>query len=257
MNRFFNSVMAATVGLALVGCGTNPSGDSERNQRIADANLQLGIAYMRDGENDTAMKKLQKALEANPKSASVNGTLAVLYETIGENALANKYFKEALRLSPKDPQIHNNYGQYLCRQGQYRQALEQFDIASGDPLYPGVAASLTNAGICAGRIPDDKQAEEYLRKALEHDPNFSYALVQMARLMHKQDNNLAARAYIQRYDGLATPSAESLWLGFQIENSLGDRSAAAGYALKLKNGFPDSKEAASLREWENGYRGQQ
>lgn len=257
MNRFLNVVMAAIVVLALTGCGANLSGDSQRNRRIADANLQLGIAYMRDRDYDTAMKKLQKALEADPKSASVHGTLAVLYEAIGENGLAQEHFRDALRYSPKDPQIHNNYGQYLCRQSQYRQALEQFDIAANNPLYPGVAASLTNAGICAGRIPDDKQAEAYFRKALEHDPNFSYALLQMAGLMHRQDNNLAARGYIQRYDGLAKPGAESLWLGFQIENSLGDGSAAAAYALKLKNGFPDSKEAASLREWENGYRGQQ
>jgi type IV pilus assembly protein PilF len=258
MNRNFLSVTATLLALALSACGTNPAGsDSQRNKRIADANVQLGVAYMRDGDYDTAMKKLQRALEAEPDSATANGTIAVLYETIGENALAEKHFKTALRTSPDDPQTHNNYGQYLCRHGQYGPAIEQFKRAAADPLYPGIAATLTNAGICAGHIPDDKQAEEYLRKALEHDPNFAYALLQMAALMHKQDNNLAARAYIQRYDGVSAPSAEGLWLGFQIENSMGDSSAAAGYALKLKNAFPAAKETASLVEWEHEHRGQQ
>jgi type IV pilus assembly protein PilF len=258
MNCYFRFVTAAILALALAACSTNPAGsDSQRNKRIADTNIQLGVAYMRDGDYDTAMKKLQRAIEADPNSATANGTLAVLYEKIGEDTLAEKHFKTALRISPEDPQTHNNYGQYLCRRGQYSQAIEQFKQAASNPLYPAIAASLTNAGICAGRIPDDKQAEEFFRKALEHDSNFGYALLQMASLMYRQNNDLAARAYIQRYGGVSQPTADSLWLGFQIETRLGDSSAAAGYALKLKNGFPDSKEAASLREWENEYRSRQ
>jgi len=258
MNRNLQLASAALLVLVLGACSSNPAGsDSQRNRRIADTNIQLGIAYMRDGDYDTAMVKLQKALEADPDSATANGTLAILYENIGEPALAEKHFKNALRLSPEDPQTHNNYGQYLCRRGQYTQALEQFKMAADNPLYPGVAASLTNAGICAGGIPDEKRAEEFFRKALEHDQNYPYALLQMANLMFKQGNYLAARAYIQRFEGVSKPGAESLWLGVQIESALGDSTAAGGYALKLKNGFPDTKEAASLREWENEHRSQQ
>jgi type IV pilus assembly protein PilF len=212
---------------------------------------------MRSGDYDTALVKLHKALEADPDSATANGTLAILYETIGENQLAEKHFKRALSISPDDPQSHNNYGQYLCRQGEYSQALEQFKMAASEPLYPGVAASLTNAGICANKIPDAKQAEDYFRKALEHDKNFSYALLQMANLMFTQQKYLSARAYIQRFDGVSAPSAESLWLGVRIESALGDMSAAGNYALKLRNNFPNTVEATNLREWENGHRGQQ
>jgi type IV pilus assembly protein PilF len=257
MNRHFLSAAAAILVLALGACSTNPASSDSQRRRIADTNMQLGIAYMRQGDYDTAMKKLQKALQADPDSATVNGTLAILYENIGENQLAEKHYRTALRLSPDDPQTHNNYGQYLCREGKYAESLAQFKAAASDPLYPGVAASLTNAGICAGRIPDDKQAEEFFRKALEHDQNYAYALLQMADLMFRQDNNLAARAYIQRFDGIAKPTPESLWLGVRIESGLGDQSAAGSYALKLKNGFPDTKEAASLREWENEHRSQQ
>ena len=258
MNSFFHRVPAAILVLALTACSTNPAdSEGQRARRIADTNIQLGIAYMREGDFDTALVKLQKALEANPDSATVHGTLAILYENIGENELAEKHFKTALRLSPQDPQTHNNYGQYLCRHGKYPEALEQLKIAASDPLYPGIAASLTNAGICAGSIPDARQAEEYFRKALEHDQNYPYALLQMADLMFTHGNNLAARAYIQRFDGVSKPSAESLWLGVRIENALGDMSAAGDYALKLKNNFPNTKEAVSLREWENEHRRQQ
>jgi type IV pilus assembly protein PilF len=258
MKRYFYRASAAILVLALAACSTFPTGsENMQDKRIADTNIQLGIAYMRQGDNETALVKLHKALEADPNSATANGTLALLYENIGENDLAEKHFKTALRLSPKDPQTHNNYGQFLCRHGEYTQALEQFKIAASDPLYTGVAASLTNAGICAGKIPDAKQAEDYFRKALEHDKNFPYALLQMADLMYTQGKYLAARAYIQRFDGVSTPGAESLWLGVRIETALGDLSAAGNYALKLKNNFPNTVEAANLREWENEHRGQQ
>jgi type IV pilus assembly protein PilF len=248
MNSHLYALPAALLLFALAGCSGMPSGDdSQSARRVADTNIQLGIAYMREGDFETALVKLHKALEADPDSATANGTLAILYENIGENALAEKHFKRALYLSPQDPQTHNNYGQYLCRHGEYTKALEQFKLAASDPLYPGVSASLTNAGICA---------EEYFRKALEHDENYAYALLQMADLMFRQGNYLAARAYIQRYDAAANPGAESLWLGVRIENALGDKSAAGGYALKLKNDFPKTKEAESLREWENEHRSQ-
>jgi type IV pilus assembly protein PilF len=258
MNRYFYRVTAAFLMFALTACSAlQTSSERQQDRRIADTNIQLGIAYMRKGDYDTALVKLQKALEADPNSATANGTLAILYENVGENELAEKHFKKALSISPKDPQTHNNYGQYLCRHGKYTEAIEQLKIAASDPLYPGLAGSLTNAGICATRIPDDKQAEEFFRKALEHDQNFPYALLQMANLMYTQGNYLAARAYIQRFDSVSAPGAESLWLGVRIENALGDLSAAGGYALKLKNNFPKSAEAASLKEWENEHRGQQ
>jgi type IV pilus assembly protein PilF len=257
MNRYFFRTSAAILVLALSACSALQTGsETQQDKRIADTNIQLGIAYMRKGDYDTALVKLQRALDADPNSATANGTLAILYENVGENELAEKHFEKALRLSPKDPQTHNNYGQYLCRHGKYKQAIEQLKIAASDPLYPGLTGSLTNAGICASRIPDPKQAEGFFRKALEHDQNFPYALLQMANLMYTQGNYLAARAYIQRFDSVSAPGAESLWLGVRIEDALGDLSAAGGYALKLKNNFPDTKEAASLREWENEHRGQ-
>ena len=51
MNCYFRFVTAAILALALAACSTNPAGsDSQRNKRIADTNIQLGVAYMRLGE---------------------------------------------------------------------------------------------------------------------------------------------------------------------------------------------------------------
>ena len=252
MNSTLIRLSALILVFTLSGCASmQSSSDAQRSRRISEANLQLGIAFMRRGDLDTAMAKLKKAVQEDPDSASANGAIAVLYDRIGETQLAEKHFKKALRLSPDDPQTHNNYGEYLCRKGEYTRAVEQFNDAANEPLYPGIAAALTNAGVCAAKIPDPKQAEGYFRKALDHDPNFPYALLQMANLMLTNGNYLAARAYIQRFDDVSAPTAESLWLGVRIENKLGDKNASGNYALQLKNKFPATKQAESLREWEN------
>jgi type IV pilus assembly protein PilF len=258
MNSIIFRLSGIVLALVLSACSSmQSSGDAQRAKRISDANLQLGIAYMRQGDMDTAMAKLKKALEEEPGSASANGAIAVLYDRIGEGKLAEKHFERALSASPNDPELHNNYGGYLCRKGEYTRALKQFDDAANEPLYPGIAAALTNAGICAAKIPDAKQEEDYFRKALDHDPKFPYALLQMANLMLTRGNYLAARGYIQRFDAVSAPTAESLWLGVRIENKLGDQSASGSYALQLRNNFPDTKQAESLKEWENEQRRQQ
>ena len=54
---------------------------------------------------------------------------------------------------------------------------------------------------------------------------------------------MMARAYIQRYHDVKSPSAESLWLQIQAEKALGDEKHYMKYARQLIKNFPDSDEA--------------
>jgi type IV pilus assembly protein PilF len=62
----------------------------------------------------------------------------------------------------------------------------------------------------------------------------------------KQGNYLQARAYLQRYKAGSAHTAETLWAGYQIEEQLGDKDAAANYAVRLKSRFPDSVQTTLL-----------
>jgi len=106
--------------------------------------------------------------------------------------------------------------------------------------------SYTNAGSCAFNAKDTAKAEQYWRKALEVNPEFPPALLQMGRLSVNQKNYMSARAYLQRFHQVAKPSPESLWLGIQTERVLGDKNAEASYSMLLKNGYPDSPQAKQL-----------
>lgn len=209
-------------------------------------NVQLGAEYMRKGDYAIALSKLKKALAFNPDLAIAHSTIAVLYETIGENELAERHYKRAVSLDANDPRIRNNYGRYLCGHGNEREGIEQFKLAADNPLYSTPQLPLTNAGTCAMRINELDEAEVFFRRALEIQPTMAPALLNMMRINLKNENYLQARAYLQRYKDVADHTAETLWAGYQIEKQLGDKDAAANFAVRLKSRYPDSVQTSLL-----------
>ena len=213
-------------------------------------NTQLGVGYLRQGNLELALAKLQKAVRLDPSLASAHNALALLYERLGKTELAGEQYAAAVRLDGDDSAAHNNYGQFLCKQGHTREAEEQFLAAVANPLYQTPYMAYSNAGVCARREPDLEKAETYLRKALTLAPRFAPALVEMAHLSVDRKEYLQGRAFLQRYLAEARPTPETLWLGIQIESNLGNQDAVASYSLLLKNNYPDSEEARQLRKWE-------
>jgi type IV pilus assembly protein PilF len=209
-------------------------------------NVQLGIGYMREGDYEIAMARLKKALTLNPDLAVAHSTIAVLYQELGQIKLSEEHYKKALRLDYNNSSIHNNYGQFLCKHSDPRKAIEEFEIAAGNPLYRNTYIALTNAGGCALRIPDYALAEEYLRRALEVDPQFAPALANMIQVSVDTEQYFQGRAYLQRYREVSKHTADTLWNGYKIETKLGDRDAAANYAVRLKSRFPDSVQTKLL-----------
>jgi type IV pilus assembly protein PilF len=108
--------------------------------------------------------------------------------------------------------------------------------------------------VCANKIPDGAKAEHYFRAALDKDPAYIPALLNMVSTSYTQGNYMSARGYLQRYEQESPYSAESLWLGVRVEYALRDWGASARYALLLRNNFPDTNQAKRLQEWENEHR---
>jgi type IV pilus assembly protein PilF len=244
-------LLALFAGCATVGEDGQVIDKAKKAAEVSHANTMLGIEYLRKGNNEMAREKLNRALDADPGNAEAHDAIAILYEQVGNPDLAEKHYKKSLRLNPDNPRGRNNYGQFLCVQGRYADAEKEFLRAANAPFYPTPALALTNAGLCAMRIPDEEMAEKYFRQALELDPKYPPALLQMAKLSFSRSNYLSARAYLQRFQESGRPTPESLWLGIRTEYALDDHQAWGNYALSLKNTFPDSPEAAELQKWEH------
>lgn len=245
------ALVALFSGCATVGEDGRVIDKEKKKAEISHANAMLGIEYLRKGNFEMSREKLDRALAADPDNAEANDAIAVLYEKVGEPDKAERHYKKSLSINPKNPRGHNNYGQFLCVQGRYKDAEKQFLLAADDPFYPVPALALTNAGLCALRIPDEETAEKYFRQALEMDPKYPPALLQMATLSYSRSNYLGARAYLQRYQESGQETPESLWLGIRTEYALNDHQAWGNYAISLRNNFPNSPQAAELQKWEN------
>lgn len=216
-------------------------------QEAARLNTDLGMNYARQGDLDVALDKFNRALEQNGSYAPAHSGIALVYSQRRETEKAETHFKRALQLKSDDPFTRNNFGVFLCSQQRYKEADKQFLEAAEIPGYREPERAYTNAGVCARRVPNLERAELFFREALKLRPEFPEALQQMASLLLERKDYLRARAFLQRYEKVGTPSAQTLWLGAKIEFALGDENAASEYARKLKAQFPESEESQSTQ----------
>lgn len=230
-------------GCALVGQGKPNEGQNREASRL---NTQLGLDYLRKNDIELGREKLLKAVSQDDDNAEAHGALGLLYANTGDLAQAKKHYEKSLKLQPDDANVLNNFGVMLCAQGEYEKADLQFRRAVGNTRYGNPEVALTNAGVCARKLPDDIKAEAYLREALKRAPNFTDALGQLALLSADQARYLNARAFLQRYESLQAPmTREMLLLGVRIELALGNRDAAQRYAQTLRTEHPDSPDAGA------------
>ncbi|MGB1581330.1 MAG: type IV pilus biogenesis/stability protein PilW, partial [Nevskiales bacterium] len=174
------------VAVLLGGCATQGANKVVDSERAAQANADLGIEYMRQGDYPRALVKLRRALEQDSSLVDAHSGIALLYQQLQEYGEAEVHFKKALALSKSEPNIQNNYAVFLCSQGRHQEALGYFLKVAKNPAYPQPEVAYTNAGVCARRIPDNEQAETHLREALRRNPQFGEALAQMAFITYDQ-----------------------------------------------------------------------
>ncbi len=238
---------ATLVLIALLSACASTGPSKNDTKRAADINAQLGNGYLAQGNYELAKNKFEKALKQDPDLASAHAGYGLMWSRLGEDAKADKHFKKALKMDPRNSEILNNYGTYLCSKGQFEKAEKQFMAALNDPLYQTPEYAYTNAGRCSILNSNYDKAESYFGKALQMNPHFPDAMLQMAVVNEHRRNYRTAFAYVQKFEVAGTHTPESLWLAMNIASKLGDRNAVASYRLLLKNKFPDSKQAARLK----------
>ena len=93
------------------------NGLEESPAAAAAANLQLGSAYLQQGNLPIAKDKLERAVKQAPRDPAVHGMLAMLYHRLGDDKRAEREYRTALSLAPRDPEQLNNYAVFLCDVG--------------------------------------------------------------------------------------------------------------------------------------------
>ena len=218
----------------------------DKSKESSRINVELGITYMGQGDLNTAMNRLQKAIHQDPENPLAYSSMAILNMRLSQLDEAEQNFEKAIKIAPDNSSIRNNYGAFLCQQKRYQQAQEQFMQALKNPLYQTPEHAYLNAGKCTD---NKEEAEKYFRAALRNNPVFPGALLEMARLNLEKERYLSARAYLQRYHAVHEPDAVSLWTSIQVEKMLGDKDTMQKHALMLQHKFPDSEETRQYLLW--------
>src|SRR4029079_7880649 len=117
---------------------------------------------------------------------------------IGDVKQAETYYRKAAQLKPKGGSELNNYGTFLCKVGRYDEAQGYFDRAIADPFYKTPEVALVNSGSCLLKAGKLDAADKRLRAALDHAPNDSEALFQLASVLYEKGDYFKARAFMQR-----------------------------------------------------------
>jgi type IV pilus assembly protein PilF len=238
--------LCVLLALALGGC---VSSKPERPNKAHDAaayNVQLGIAYMNQGDLARAKDKLDRALTQDADSADVHSARAMLFERMNDSSKADSEFRTALHLAPHDAKVINNYAVYLCQSGRTDEGVKRFLEAAHDALYPTPEAAYTNAGVCLRAAKRDDEARVNLQRALQVKPSFAEAAYQLADLQFAHGELLPARNGIDAFLGNYNATPDLLLLGVRVARAQGDRAGAQRYARKLQLDFPETDQTRAL-----------
>lgn len=223
--------------IALTGCVSVTEGESLKVKAnpiaMSESRIALGLGYMEQENMVRARENLELAIQHAPSYYRARLSMAHYYEKVGEVDEAMKEYKSALRLDSNNGNVLNNYGTFLCKQGNYDQADRYFNKAIDQPFYYLVSASYENAGFCALKSGDSEQAKYYFTRALDHEPNRIKSTLQLAKIEVSQrqfrDARLRLFKFHQRY-GYQIPSLQIL---VELESKAGNHALRDKYQSML------------------------
>ena len=78
---------------------------------------------------------------------------------------------QAIKLDDKQGDVYNNFGAFLCGQGEFEQAYSQFNAALAAPNYYHQADTYENIALCAFAGKQTDVYQQALEKLRQVDPS--------------------------------------------------------------------------------------
>ena len=222
-----------------------PSTDPVDVERRARVRLELASAYFSRGQTDTALEEVHRSIAAKPDLADAHNLQGLIYASMNEDALAEESFARALKINPRDGSTLHNQGWFLCQRDRFTEAQAQFAAALAIPQFREVGRTQLARGVCYGRNQQWVEAEAALMRAYELEPSNPSTGLNLADVLLRRGEFERARFYIGRVnDTPGNVNPQTLWLAARIERKLGQVSSLRVLGDRLRQGFPQSPEAA-------------
>ena len=129
-----NILSAVIFPFVFSACVSQSSVDFNK-QQAAKARVELALGYLQQEDFVQAKLNLDKALEHDDHYYLVHSALAHFYQLQGDTEKAKQAYLQAIKLDDKQGDVYNNFGAFLCGQGEFEQAYSQFNAALASPNY--------------------------------------------------------------------------------------------------------------------------
>lgn len=146
-----------------------------------DACQLLGTAYHALKRQEDAKKYFYKCLEIQPHNTETLNNLALCYSSERNYDKAIDLLKQALELNPDSASILANIGLQYRHIDDYESAIDYYEKSLHLRKIPTTLAML---GGCYGEMKKLDMAEKYIRQAIELDPQFNPAYIDLASILH-------------------------------------------------------------------------
>jgi type IV pilus biogenesis/stability protein PilW len=148
----------------------------QKQKEQADAQRNLGEAYLRQGNYTAALRELLKAEENTPDDYILHDDLGLAYLYKGESDKAIYHFKKALAIKEDYAPARNNLGNAYLEKKEWDKAIEQYKIVTSNLLYATPQFAYSNLGLAYYHKKEYRLSEKYFKEALKITPDFDRAL---------------------------------------------------------------------------------
>lgn len=232
--------------LTLSACVTTkgtlfPDKVSKENQ--IESQVRIAINFLESNEAEKAIFHLKSAIELDPKSPRVHEILALSLEKTADNDKADMHFRKMLHYDKSYTRGRANYGSFLMRQGNFKDAYKEFSIVVDDIYYPNRAVVYQQLAFCAEKLGKFEEVGAAYQKAVALDGNSTPALLELSYFKFNNKDYPAAQRFLNKYRSkVDTSSARALLLSIKLARVFEDKNREASDILALKNLYPHSKE---------------
>jgi tetratricopeptide (TPR) repeat protein len=174
------------LALVLSGCKHVPT---EKERETAEIRYNLGVQAQKAGNIQEAMSEFQRAVELDPDNADALNALGILLHlSFKRPAEAIKHYERALEVRPDFSEARTNLANVYLDQGQYDQAIQLYEQALNDMLYPTPSFAQGNLGWAYFKKGDTEKALENIQAAVTLNPQFCRGYKNLG-LIHEQMGN--------------------------------------------------------------------
>ncbi|QLB20503.1 type IV pilus biogenesis/stability protein PilW [Vespertiliibacter pulmonis] len=171
---FLRYLTACIVLCYLSGCVNSISSEQREfnHSQAVKARVNLALAYLEQNDYPKAKENIDRAIKHDSNDYLPYSVQAYYYQQIGEPQNAEASYQQALELSKTQsldkhprPDVRNNYGTFLCKQGKFDAADIQFEQAlKSQSHYYHQADTLENRILCALQAKNNEKLVQFLNQ---------------------------------------------------------------------------------------------